>query len=233
LYNNINKLKNQKNSMVISVKNITQKQGGNGGTNHDDYKDILDKFGGVTNITSIKPKQAIIRSGDSTTLPIESLQFVYNVVTEDGTPHDYTGNNCGGSGGVAKSISFADDEQITGINGSYGVGINYLHFQTSKGSYDFGKNSPADTLFTLPAGRVFFCNSGSSLDSLGTYEIEEVPSKTVTLSASAEISTMTDVVTSTLTVDSSRDLAIGLGASGFGLAACLAIGAFVYVFKLK
>jgi len=215
--------------MVISVKNITQKQGGNGGTNHDDYKDILDKFGGVTNIASIKPKQAIVRSGDPKTLPIESLQFVYNVVTEDGTPHDYTGNNCGGSGGVAKSISFADDEQITGINGSYGlgingVGINYLNFQTSKGSYEVGKNSSTDTSFTLPAGRVFFCNSGSSLDSLGTYEIEEVPTKTTTLPASTEISTITDVTTSTLTVGS-RNLEIGLGA-GLGLATCLAIGAF-------
>ena len=146
--------------MVISIENISQKQGGNGGIGYNDYEDIINKFGGVTNIRSVKPKQAIIRSGDA----IDSFQFVYNVVTEDGISHDHTGNKCGGSGGIEQYINFSDDEQITSINGRHGSFggadvLKYLQIQTSRASYNYGISSPTDTSFTLQ-GDIIFCSSG-------------------------------------------------------------------------
>jgi hypothetical protein len=214
--------------MVISVKNISQKQGGSGKFNHNDYEDIINKYGGVTNIKSIKPMQATIKVGEV----IDSLQFVYNVVTEDGMSHYHKGNNCGGSGGKEKHIDFANDEQIKKISGRYGKFeeaevIKYLEFQTSRAPYSFGVNSPEDSLFTL-SGDILTCSNSDQLNSLGAYEIVEVPQKVITLPSKTVtgISTITDVETSIVTVDSSRNLAIGLGVSGFGVAVLVAIGAF-------
>ena len=68
--------------MTIIVKSISQKYGGRGGTYYNDLSDIITEFGGSSmNITSIDIRRVEIYPGRV----IDSIQFTYHVVMDNGT----------------------------------------------------------------------------------------------------------------------------------------------------
>ncbi|KAI3827158.1 hypothetical protein L1987_01228 [Smallanthus sonchifolius] len=129
--------------------------GGKGGTPW-----LLATHGGK--VTSI-----IIKGGSC----IFSIQFVYT--DKDNT--EYRSGQFGVLGDKAETISFADNEDIIAISGTYGTYydmtvVTSLTFQTNKKVYGpFG--TVTNSTFSLPVTKGkfagFFGNSGDVLDSFG------------------------------------------------------------------
>nr|AAL84817.1 tuber agglutinin [Helianthus tuberosus] len=102
---------------------------------------------------------------------IFSIQFVY----KDKDNIEYLSGQFGVQGDKAETITFADDEDITGISGTFGAYyqmtvVTSLTFQTNKKVYGpFG--TVAGSRFSLPLTKGkfagFFGNSGDVLDSIG------------------------------------------------------------------
>ena len=86
--------------MTIIVEGISLSYGGKGGTSHNDFNDIITNpsYGGSTKIKNIDIRSVEIYAGDV----IDSIQFIYNVVTDDGIIYSHTGNTYGRVGGGKK-----------------------------------------------------------------------------------------------------------------------------------
>ncbi|CAH1763195.1 2283_t:CDS:1, partial [Entrophospora sp. SA101] len=207
--------------MTILVKSISEVQGGGGGTLFDDFKDILSNltFGGAANIKKISVKGVTdIKSNDF----LETIRFVYNVVTKDGTSYEHQGNKRGlGIGGPDQvPFDFAANGDLIEIRGRTGVDpggstvVRYLMFKTPQKTLEYGKNIPSVKEFVLPPG-VIFGNSGNTVDSLGAYEVAEIVDNatstiTETMAESTKTVTITaDAVAETMFVDDPR-IIIGL-----------------------
>jgi hypothetical protein len=164
--------------MTIIVENISPRYGGNGGYDHNDFNDIITNplFGGSIKIKTIDIRSVQIVAGDI----IGSIQFTYNVVTDDGISHSYTGNMYGIGGGTNHNLTLADNEKVMSIRGIYGEGfqiilVGQMVIQTTLTSHSYGAGKIAKEIaFTLPVG-VIFGKSGEYLDSIGTIQISEVP----------------------------------------------------------
>nr|CAG8646431.1 7211_t:CDS:1 [Entrophospora candida] len=195
--------------MTITIKSISDAKGGNGGTHYDDFKDIIANptYGGFANIIKIDVKGITdIKSGGGY---IESIRFVYNVVTKNGMSYEYQGTMRGlGIGGdVQTPFDFAGNGGLTKIRGRVGVlasgepVISYLMFTTPKQTLEYGINNPKEQEFVLPPG-VIFGNCGKFVDSIGVYEIaeEEQLVKTVTSTFIETITGSTSTVLSVTTV---------------------------------
>ncbi|CAH1757229.1 16938_t:CDS:1 [Entrophospora sp. SA101] len=194
--------------MTITIKSISDANGGNGGTHYDDFKDIIANptYGGFANIKKIDVKGITdIKSGDF----LESIRFVYNIVTKNGMSYEYQGTKRGqGIRGVVQTpFDFADNGGLTEIRGKLDIlvggatVIKYLMFKTPKQTLGYGKDDPAKQEFVLPSG-VIFGNTGTNVDSIGVYEIaeEEQLVKTVTSTIIETITESTSTVPSVTTV---------------------------------
>ncbi|RIA86853.1 hypothetical protein C1645_740535 [Glomus cerebriforme] len=147
--------------MTIIVKSVSSKYGGNGGTYHNDFDDIINEYGGGSDIIeNIYIKSIIIQSGDT----VNSLQFTYDIKITD-----------------LVSVYTQSGEKLAEISGRYGnftttniTVIRYLEFRTSRRTVTCGQNNAEDIQFTLPVG-VIYGSSGLYLDSIGSYEISYSP----------------------------------------------------------
>nr|CAG8594523.1 1546_t:CDS:2 [Entrophospora candida] len=173
--------------MTIIVKSISDAKGGTGGTLYDDFKDIITNpaYGGFANIKKIDVKGITdIKSEDA----LESIRFVYNVVTKDGKTYEHQGTKRGGGLGQT-SFDFVVNGGLTEIRGRSSGTVRYLMLKTPKQTLEYGKINPKEQEFVLPPG-VIFGNSGLAVDSIGVYEIaeEEQLVKTVTSTITETIS---------------------------------------------
>ncbi|CAG8713313.1 1242_t:CDS:2 [Rhizophagus irregularis] len=155
--------------MSITIK-PSQKFGGNGGINLDDFSLIINdqSFSGIA-ITKILVRKIEAHCENI----VAFIQFTYYIETIKGSSaYEFSGNKYGKGGGDTLIKYFTYDEQVTGISGRYGPYANTssnvilnLEFYTSKNNtISCGKYSSLDTPFTLPVG-VFY---GSSDDYLNT-----------------------------------------------------------------
>ncbi|CAB4439751.1 unnamed protein product [Rhizophagus irregularis] len=166
---------------------------------HNDFNDIITNplFGGSIKIKTIDIRSVQIVAGDI----IGSIQFTYNVVTDDGISHSYTGNMYGIGGGTNQNLMLADNEKVMSIRGIYGEGfqnilVGQMVIQTTLTSHSYGAGKIAKEIaFTLPVG-VIFGRSGDYLDSIGTIQISEVPP----VIAKQPIATVTETTSVTMTV---------------------------------
>src|SRR6266498_2900961 len=121
--------------MSIIIK-PSQKFGGDGGTTLNDLGFIAKS---AIKIKTIDVNKIDAKCGDV----VDFLQFTYNVVPIDGLPYNYPGSSYGGAGGAIKDYTFANGEQMIGINGRYGnyvdkVVIKFIEFHTSLSNYSCG-----------------------------------------------------------------------------------------------
>nr|CAG8661633.1 11560_t:CDS:1 [Entrophospora candida] len=200
--------------MTIIVKSISEEYGDTGPNRHNDFKGIIDdtEFGGSGNIKQIDIKGiAEIKIGEY----IDSIQFSYSVMTNDGISHVHQGVKWGlGLGGVPKEpVDFTANEQITKISGRLiPTGekkvIRSLSFQTSQRTLNYGLNVVGDTEFSFPPG-IIFGSSGKVCFSIGAYEIttinETVTPVTTPVTTTTVIVT-TNSVTETALVDNPRTI---------------------------
>ncbi|CAG8749043.1 16237_t:CDS:1 [Gigaspora rosea] len=165
------------------------------------YEIIIYEINGDESIKNINVKRIKVQT-DSAKGYLLSLQFIYNVETNDGE-RLVTGAQYGINNGTLQTYDFKNNEIVKAISGTYGnytgyIVIKYLMFQTSIGTKSYGKNDTADSLFTLPAGTL--CGySGSFVDSLGTYVIVEVPTNPSTSNSSSDITPTSFIILSCFT----------------------------------
>ncbi|CAJ0747870.1 17071_t:CDS:2 [Entrophospora sp. SA101] len=196
-------------------------------------------FGGAANIKKISVKGVTdIKSNDF----LETIRFVYNVVTKDGTSYEHQGNKRGlGIGGPDQvPFDFAANGDLIEIRGRTGVDpggstvVRYLMFKTPQKTLEYGKNIPSVKEFVLPPG-VIFGNSGNTVDSLGAYEVAEIVDNatstiTETMAESTKTVTITaDAVAETMFVDDPR-IIIGLSVPIAALSILLLV-ALYYIYR--
>nr|CAG8637614.1 12540_t:CDS:1 [Entrophospora candida] len=192
--------------MTITVKSISDEYGAIGPVRRNDFKDIIDntEFGGGANIKQIYINRiAEIKIGNL----IDSIQFSYSVVTNDGISHIYQGAKWGeGLGGAPNEpVDFTADEQIIKISGTLVIAggrqvVRSLSFQTSQRTLDYGSKVVGDTEFSFPPGVIFGSND-DVLFSIGVYEIAEAEQSvnTVTSTITETTEQLAKTVTSTIT----------------------------------
>jgi hypothetical protein len=193
--------------MTIIVKSVSKKYGKDESADYDDFNDIImsPKFNGSNGMKDINIKS--IEIYDSGKIAINSLQFTYQVTTNDGASHTHVGMKYGSDGDVItpKTLTLDVDEQLTSINGKYGLDefgdthITYLQFQTSSRTEVYGIFNETNTAFTLPVG-IFFGSEGVYVNSLGTYEIAQAIEPTVTITQKQVTTAASTVATATTTV---------------------------------
>ncbi|CAG8815034.1 884_t:CDS:1, partial [Gigaspora rosea] len=177
--------------------------GGTGGFVNNDFETIIRQITDGESIKNINVKRIKVQT-NSTDGYLLSLQFIYNVETNDGEKL-VTGALRGKRTGILQTYDLNNNEKVKAIAGTYGsyagyIVVKYLEFKTSVGTRSYGKNDTADTLFTLPAGILFGMN-GALIDSLGTYVVVEVPtnSSSTTSNSSSDITSTSFIILSCFT----------------------------------
>jgi hypothetical protein len=236
---------------MIIVKSISENYGGCGGTNNNDFNDIIDitnnpEFGGGVNITNIEIRNISIYSGAI----IDGLQFSYIVETDSGAMLPHTGSRFGTDGSPLTNFNLRDGEQIESISGTYGKFIDggtyilSIMFQTSKStSQTFGSQNPSDGIknigFNLPKGVMYGSTIGKFCGSLGTVEIETIkkpsniipPTATITSSSSTTLSTDTNLNSNASLINSSTIIALSCTTAILGLYFLATMGIFLWRFS--
>jgi len=87
---------------------VSPRYGGSGGSDYNDLNDIITDtlFGDSINVTSIDIRNVEVYAGEV----IDSVQFTYRVVTDDGISHVYRGNKYGGTEGTKGNLVLDDTD---------------------------------------------------------------------------------------------------------------------------
>nr|CAG8527436.1 10010_t:CDS:2 [Entrophospora candida] len=181
--------------MTIIVKSISEMKGRvSGGKHFDDFKDIVanQTYGGAVNIKKIDIKAITDISISTGTFFINSIRFVYNVVTKNGTSYEHQGNKLGtGPGTDQPPFDIATNGELIEIRGRIGIStsgyVRTLRFITSQTTLNCGTDSPDYEEFVFPPNVVIFGNSDLYINSIGVYEIIGI--ENVTESNSTALST--------------------------------------------
>ncbi|CAH1761415.1 3711_t:CDS:2 [Entrophospora sp. SA101] len=163
--------------MTIIVKSISEMKGRvSGGKHFDDFKDIIanQTYGGANNIKKIDIKA--ITDISISIFFIDSIRFVYNVVTKNGTSYEHQGNKLGtGPGTDQPPFDIATHGELIEIRGRIGKStdgyVRTLRFITSQTTLNCGTDSPDYEEFVFPPNVVIFGNSENYINSIGVYEI--------------------------------------------------------------
>ncbi|RIB28711.1 hypothetical protein C2G38_2058695 [Gigaspora rosea] len=128
--------------MTIIVKTVSNTYGGVGGSSGNDFGIIYQIIDGES-IKSINVKRIKVQT-NSTDSYLLSLQFIYNVETNDGEKL-VTGALRGRRTGILQTYDLNNNEKVKAIAGTYGsyagyIVVKYFEFQTSVGTRSYGKN---------------------------------------------------------------------------------------------